>query len=232
MGDRPDIAEALAEAAREIDSQHDLPSTLDAIVHTAARSLPDIDHVGITIAHRIGDIETWAGTGPLVWELDALQHELAEGPSVHALTVDAVTTVNHLAHETRWPRYVPRAVERGLKAQMGLRLYVEDKTLGGLNLYSTRAEVIDPEVANMAVLFATHAALVLGRVRQEENLNTALQTRKLIGQAVGIVMERFMLGEAAAFAYLTRVSQHSNTRLRDVAEELVNQAEERTKRTG
>ncbi|MGZ5418781.1 MAG: GAF and ANTAR domain-containing protein [Nocardioides sp.] len=232
MGDRLEIAEALAKAAREIDSQHDHASTLDAIVHTAARSLPDIDHAGITIAHHDGRIETRAGTDPLVWELDALQQELDEGPSVHVLTVDEVTTVNHLRRETRWPQYVPRAVERGLKAQMGLRLYVEDETLGGLNLYSTRTEVIDPEVAQMAVLFATHAALALGRVRQEENLHTALHTRKLIGQAVGIVMERFTLGEAAAFAYLTRVSQHSNTRLRDIAEELVSQAEERAKRTG
>jgi GAF domain-containing protein len=232
MGDRPDIADALAIAAREIDSQRDLPSTLEAIVHAAARSLPDIDHAGITITHQIGRVETRAGTVPLAWELDVLQHELAEGPSVDVLTVDEVTTVNRLERETRWPTYVPRAVERGLKAQLGLRLYVEDETLGCLNLYSTQAEVIDPEVAHMAVLFATHAALALGRVRQEENLHTALHTRKVIGQAVGIVMERFTLGETAAFAYLTRVSQHSNTRLRDVAEELVNQAEERAKRTG
>jgi AmiR/NasT family two-component response regulator len=115
---------------------------------------------------------------------------------------------------------------------MGLRLHVQDKTVGGLNLYSTRSEVIDPEVAHAAVLFATHAAVALGRVRQEEDLLAALHARKVIGQAVGIVMERFTIAEAAAFAYLTRVSQHTNVRLRDVAEELVNQAEERAERTG
>ncbi len=232
MEDRLDIATALAESAREIHAQPDSAATLRAIVHSAARSLPGIDHVGVSIAHHDGHIETRAGTDPLVWELDALQDQLGEGPSVHVLTVDEVTTVNHLEHETRWPRYVPLAVERGLKAQMGLRLYVEDETLGGLNLYSTEAEVIDPEVAHMAVLFATHAALALGWVRQEENLHAALHSRKMIGQAVGIVMERFTIGETAAFAYLTRVSQHSNTRLRDVAEELVDQVEERAKRTG
>ena len=232
MGNRPDIATALAESAREIYSQPDVAATLDAIVHSAARSLPGIDHVAVSISFHNGHIETRDGTDPLALELDALQHELGEGPAENALTTALVTTVNHLDHETRWPRYVPRAVDRGLKAQMGLRLYVEGETLGCLNLYSMQAEVIDPEVAQMAVLFATHAALALGKAREEENLHTALHTRKVIGQAVGIVMERFTLGETSAFAYLTRVSQHSNTRLRDVAEELVNQAEQRAKRTG
>lgn len=223
MADLPDIAAALARAAREINAPPDLPTTLDAIVHTAQRSLPGIDHVGISVAQRDGRIETKAGTDQLVWDLDQLQYDLGEGPCWEAITADPVVRVDHLRHEQRWPNYVPHAVRRGLRAQLGLRLYADDKTLGGLNLYCTTSDTIDPDVEHLAELFAVHAALALGRSRREHALNTALQTRKVIGQALGIIMERFDVDEDRAFEYLTRVSQHSNVKIRDVAQALVDQ---------
>jgi GAF domain-containing protein len=231
MQDRPDIADALAQAAREINTPADLDSTLSAIVEVAARSLPGIDHVGVSIAHRDGRVETKAGTGPLVWQLDQLQYELGEGPCVYAVAAETVVVANDIRHEQRWPRYVGPAVKAGLRAQMGLCLYAEEKTLGGLNLYATAVDRIDPEVEHAAELFAVHAALALGRAWREEGLNTALQTRKQIGQAIGIVMQRFQIDEDSAFHYLARVSQHSNVKLRDVAQELVQQANDRA-RTG
>jgi GAF domain-containing protein len=227
MVDRPDIAAALTQAARDINSPRDLDSTLDAIVHTAQRSLPGIDHVGISIAHRNGKIETRAGSDQLVWELDQLQYDLGEGPCLHAVREQPVARVDDLQAEQRWPRYVPLAVGRGVRAQLGLRLYIEEQTLGGLHLYSTSARSIDTEVEHAAQLFAVHAALALGRAQREEDLNAALQTRKVIGQAIGMVMERYQLDEARAFEYLTRVSQHSNIKLRDVAQEIVEQGNDR-----
>jgi GAF domain-containing protein len=226
MADRPDLADALARAAREINSPHDLESTLDAIVHAAQRSLPGVEHVGISVVHRDGKIETQAGTDQLVWDVDGIQYELGEGPCLHAIeAVDSpVVVVDDLRHDQRWPRYVPRALERGVKAQLGLRLYTEDETLGALNLYSTDSDTIDPELVHVAELFATHAALALGRARREQSLNEGLASRKLIGQAIGIVMERYELDEDRAFGYLVRVSQHGNVKLRAVAQELVDQA--------
>lgn len=91
-----------------------MESTLDAIVQVAARSLPGVDHVGISIAHSDGKIETRAGTDQLVWDLDSLQYELGEGPCVHAIRAEPVTIVNDLRHEQRWPHYVPRALDFGL----------------------------------------------------------------------------------------------------------------------
>jgi GAF domain-containing protein len=137
-------------------------------VRAAERSLPAVDHVGISIAHRNGKIETKAGTDQQVWELDTLQYDLGEGPYVHAIEVGPVTVANDLRHDQRWPNYVPRAVEYGLKTQMGLRLFVDEETLGGLNLYSAGADHIDAEVQHTAELFATHAALALGRARRED----------------------------------------------------------------
>lgn len=221
MVDRPDLAESLAEAAREINSPRDLDTILDTIVHVAQRSLPGIDHVGISLGHKTGKIETKAGTDPLVWTLDEFQYDLGEGPCVHAITTEPVVWVNNLRHEQRWPRWTPHAVEAGVRAQLGIRLFLDDKTLGGLNCYSTEIDVIPPEVEHTAELFATHAALALGHARRAEELSTALASRRVIGQAVGIVMERYGLDEDRAFDYLIRVSQHGNVKLRDVAQELV-----------
>ena len=82
-------------------------------------------------------------------------------------------------------------------------------------------DTIDPDVVHMAELFAAQAAIALGRARREEQLNTAMQTRKGIGQAIGILMERHNVNEDHAFAYLTHVSSHANIKLRDIAKEIV-----------
>jgi GAF domain-containing protein len=228
LTERPDIADALAVSARHIITPRDLDTTLDVIVQTAQRSLPGMEHVGISIAHHRGKIETKAATDQLVWELDSLQYDLNEGPCLHAIEAERVVRVEHAHHEQRWPRYIPRAVEFGVRSQLGIRLYVEEETLGGLNMYSTSHDTIDPEVEHLAELFAAHAALALGRARREDTLNTALFTRKMIGQAIGILMERYDLDEERAFQYLTRVSQHSNIKLRDVAHEIVEQRNDRS----
>lgn len=228
---RPDIGAALAEAAKAINGQRTLEETLDAIVNAALRSVPGFDHVGISITHRDGKVETKAATTPLVWELDSLQYELGEGPCLDAITTPAdvmhSVALEYAVRDQRWPRYLPLAVEAGLRAQLGIQLYTEDDTLGGLNLYSTSSDTIDPDAPHIAELFATHAALALGRARKEDQLNQALASRKAIGQAIGIVMERYGIDEDRAFQFLVRVSTSSNIKLRLIADEVVQLANER-----
>jgi GAF domain-containing protein len=190
-------------------------------VKTAARSLPGIDHVGITIAGSDGTLETKAASDAFVWELDELQYELEEGPCLHAIANETVTTVEWAGRDERWPQFLPRAVAKGLRSQMGMRIFTDEATLGGLNMYSTSSDTIDPAAVHMAELFAAHASLTLGHARREEHLSTALRTRKVIGQAIGILMERHDLDEDGAFAFLTRVSSHTNVKLRKVAQEIV-----------
>lgn len=223
----PSITAALTRAVRDVGARRDTQATLDAIVGSAQQSLPGVDHVGVSVAHRDGSIETKAGTDELVWTLDTLQYELREGPCVHAIGAEPLTVVNHLRHEQRWQRYVPQALRHGVQAQVGIRLFVDHQTLGGLNLYATATDTVEAEVVEAAELFATYAALALDRGRQEDQLQTALGSRKVIGQALGMVMERFGVDEQRAFDYLTRVSSHTNTKLRDVAQQVVDDADRR-----
>src|SRR3954454_23624894 len=140
-----DIAASLAESARVINSPQTLDETLDAIVRATLVSVPGFDHLGISIMHRDGTIETKAATDQVVWELDDLQYRIDEGPCVSAMREGQVVAVPNIRHEQRWSRYVPEAVMRtGLQAQLAVHLYVNDKTVGGLNLYSTGAAEVEP----------------------------------------------------------------------------------------
>jgi GAF domain-containing protein len=219
-----DIGQAIAAAARSISHSQSLDQTLQAIVQVARESVPGFEQVGISTLSKDGKIETRAATGDLVHELDKLQDDLGEGPCVDTLRELDVVSVPHVRHDQRWPRYVPAAAKLGLRSQLGVRLFLDDKgTLGGLNLYSTVSDEVSPEAEAIAELFAAHAAIALGNARERQNLNEALQSRKVIGQAVGMLMERYDMNEERAFAFLVRASSHSNIKLRDIAQELVDQ---------
>jgi len=215
------MAAALTAAAKAINAPPSLPETLDAIVHAALRSVPGFDHVGISIRHRDGSIETMASTDGFVQDLDNLQYELGEGPCLDAIREGRVLFIENARHEQRWPHYIPQAVQRGLRAQMGICLYDDERSVGGLNFYSTDCDTVGEESREIGELFAEHAAIALGRSRREQNLTEALGSRELIGQATGIVMERYQIGPDRAFQFLVRASQAGNIKLRDIAQEIV-----------
>jgi GAF domain-containing protein len=220
--DALDFTATLAEAARTINQPRSMEETLEVIADTARHSIPGFDDVGISLMHSDGKIETKAATGDLVWELDALQYDLDEGPCVSSLREEPVIVVDHLRHAQRWPQFVPQALKLGLKSQMALRLYVDEHgTMGGINLYSTSREDIEPHAPHMAQVFAAQAAVALGHAQELDQLQQALESRQAIGQAVGIIIERYKLDQHAAFNFLARLSQHSNTKLRDIAARVV-----------
>jgi GAF domain-containing protein len=119
---------------------------------------------------------------------------------------------------------VPEAVALGVQSQLAVKLFLDGEgTLGGINFYSTTSKDVDSDAEAVADLFAAHSAIALGHARERETLNEALHSRKVIGQAIGILMERYQMNEDRAFAFLVRASSQSNVKLRDIAQELVDQ---------
>jgi GAF domain-containing protein len=219
---RPDVVAALASAARTINQPQSVATTLEAIVHAARDSVLGFDHVGVSLVHPDGRVETRAATGPLVRELDELQYELREGPCVSTLRGEPVIVAERIRHSDRWPRYVPRALAAGLRAQMALRLYIDDRgTIGGLNLYSVGDEGIDEHAPQVAEVFAAQAAVALGQAHRVEHLHAALESRQVVARAVGIVIERYQVDEDTAFTFLARVSSQTETKMRDLAAQVV-----------
>lgn len=151
-----------------------------------------------------------------------------EGPCVDAIEHEhePVVIVQHLPHEQRWHRYIPAAIAEGVRSQAGAQFFTDGKHVGGLNLYSTKHDEIDQDSVDTARLFATHAAVVLGHAWEQHHLNQALLNRKVIGQATGIIMERYRIDEDRAFQFLLRASSHSNVKIHQVAAEVVTSSRE------
>jgi GAF domain-containing protein len=129
--------------------------------------------------------------------------------------------VADLRHESRWPQFTAQALEAGVRSVLSLRLFDTGDRAGALTLLSTRPHAFDTESRQVGSLLARHAALALAAAHEVEQLQRAVATRDVIGQAKGMLMERHGLDADRAFAVLVRYSRDSNTRLRDVAEAVV-----------
>ena len=113
-----------------------------------------------------------------------------------------------------------RAAEIGAASMLGIQLWVEGDNLAALNLYSRRVDTFDDESEQIGLLFASHAAVAFASVQDMNHMRTALATRDLIGQAKGILMERYQVTGDQAFQMLVKVSNDNNLALRSVAENL------------
>jgi hypothetical protein len=199
--------------------------TLQGITAAVVAATPSIDHASISITTRNGKIETLAPTDHVALRSDELQYELGEGPCVAAVLNELVVQVDDVSTDPRWPAYGPRAAsEIGIGSQLAFQFVAEGHLRGGFNLYSDRPHSIGVEDRGLAMMFANIAAAALGWSRQDANMNKALESRNTIGQAIGIVIERYRLDPDQAFAFLVRTSQASNIKLHQVAAGIVAEA--------
>lgn len=225
----PELREAIELLAQHARSSRDVDETLHLLTRSAVDTIPGVDYCSVSMKRHDGPIETLAPTHPVVVAVDELQYDLYEGPCYEVVNGASVVLSNDMAREERWPRFGPKAADLGVASHLALVLVAEHGRRASLNLYSKRRNSFDGNV-ELADLFASQAALVLGLADTIEHLDRALGTREIIGQAVGVLMERHDLDHAAAFAYLVRSSQDGNLKLRLVAAQIVNELEHRHRR--
>jgi hypothetical protein len=195
------------------------------ITAVAVKRLPDVDFASICLSTAGTPGRVAAATNPLVLEADRLQHDLAQGPHLDVLTGSRAVRSTEIAKDARWPLYGPKVAACGIAAQTTLPLVTSGSLRACLNLYSLAPAMVGGPPA-LTDGFATHASIALGYAIQMQDLGEALERRKTIGQAIGIIMERYGIDADAAFAFLTRASQTANVKLRDVAVQVVATAEE------
>lgn len=215
------FVEQVADAARSMQQASGTQQTLDEVVSLAPELIRGCDLVGISIITPDG-IDTPAGTDEALNRIDELQFEMREGPCFDALERHELVHSRDLATDTRWPTWGPHvAHEIGVVSVASYRLFTTADSLGALNLYSRTPDAFDLEDIYNGEALAAHVAVALASSRKAEQLGVAITTRTVIGQAEGILMERFDISADQAFAVLRRVSSHSNVKLNRVAEELV-----------
>ncbi len=229
-----ELVTSLRRAARELMSKRsirDLDQTLGQIVVAAVDTVPGVEAGGISVTQD-GAISSRNPTTATITKLDTLQTELREGPCITAIEhpgEDGVVVAQDLAGDDgdRWPRFAPQAVEAGFRAILSTQLSSDGRMRAALNLYATEPNVFDSEARMTAALFGVQAALLLYGSQHVGQLQRAVDSRDLIGQAKGILMERFTVDEEEAFQMLVSSSQDTNIKLVEVARWLQGEAAER-----
>ena len=214
------LARELSELAQTLQSQDDTQEVLDAIVGAAVNLIPGVDEGSISVVLNRRDVGSHSPSGELPRVVDGIQAEVGEGPCLDAAFEQQTVRVPDMAAEERWPRFGRRAAEAGAKSMLAFQLFVEGDNLGALNLYSYRPNAFDDESEHVGLLFASHAAVAFAGAQKMDQLKAAIDHRDLIGQAKGILMERYKLTADKAFLPLAGVSQRTNRKLYDLAEEL------------
>jgi GAF domain-containing protein len=211
----------MAELARASAAPRSVDDVLSGVTEAAMELIPGADTAGVLLVGRGGQFESLAGTDDIPHRLDELQMLFNEGPCVQAALDEVIVRTDDFRSEQRWSKYSPAVVEIGIMSGLSIKLYTADRTAGALNLFAFKPHAFKSEDETTGVVLAAHAAAAILASRQGEQLESALSTRDRIGQAKGIIMERFGIDDIQAFEMLRRLSQDSNTKLIDVAKRVI-----------
>ncbi|WP_432572804.1 ANTAR domain-containing protein [Kineococcus sp. SYSU DK005] len=222
-----DLSELHRALAAVLTADRALDEVLDEIVGLARKALPGAESVSITLL-RGDKAFTAAHDGQMALDADEMQYERGYGPCMDAGRAGQAFIVEDMATDERWPDYSRRAAEAGVGSSMSLPLPVQGRSLGGLNCYSSRPGAFGEEEVALGREVATWVAIAVANAdaharsaEDAENMRRAMVSRAVIEQAKGVLVERHKITPEQAFTLLTRSSQHTNVKLREVAEELV-----------
>lgn len=218
---RQDLTQALADLARRLQRQTDPESVMQIIVSAVPGTIPGAEEATVSLVHNRRRVLSAAFTSERARRFDELQQETQQGPCLDAMYQQQTVRVDDLAADPRWPQLARRATEElGVASMLSCQLFVHANDLGSLNLLSRRPSAFTDESERIGLLFASHAAVAVADAQDLSHVATALASRDVIGQAKGILMERYKVTAPMAFALLARTSQDTNRKLYDVAETL------------
>ena len=209
---------------------------LDRVVNAARVAIPGADLVSVTLATETG-YTTPVHTDDMALKLDEVQYRLGEGPCVEATRTPGLglTFSADLAQGVQFPNFGPAAAEIGVHSVLAVGLFPDrdNDRFGALNVYAFEAGGLDELDRDLALILAAHASTALAATLattaaelESAQLRQALQSRDVIGQAKGILMERRGISADEAFDVLRRASQSLNIKLTTVAQTLVDRRAE------
>ena len=211
-----------AEIARALGSESSLKETLERGAAGAVELIYGCDYASITLVKPRRGFKTAAITNPSIELANELQYELDEGPGLQVIREQEAAHSRDLTIERKWPLWSPRVVEEvGIRSVLSVRLFLTDRPLGSLNLYSTSTGGFDSDDLHSVVAFGAQLSVAMDAAKTEQQLEAAVASRTVIGQAEGMLMQRYDLTPDQAFTVLQRVSQHTNRKLVTIATDIV-----------
>lgn len=225
--DQAGMEAAHLRVAELVQGLHNRPDTdsetvVAELAEHAAAEIPGAQYAGITLTRNAKEIETPAATHHWPLLLDKIQQRHLEGPCLTAAWEEKTIHVVDLETDDRFPKYREDALaETPIRSIMAFQMFIAGKTLGALNVYSEQPGVFDAESRNFGLIFAAHSSVAWNSARRDEQFRRALSSRDVIGQAKGMVMERYGVSAVQAFDLLRKLSQDSNVPLIQIATDLV-----------
>jgi len=221
------VQPAFEELGRISFAAHSLESVLQTVTGVASRVLPGEPLTSVTILDD-GRYTTVAASGNVALELDKVQYRLGAGPCVAAASTGESAEIVDTRAAGKWPDFAALAAVAGCGSVLSFPLPVREKVAGALNVYNKEFTVTDERTRALISRFADYAVVPVSNmylyesaVERAQHLAAALDSRAVIDQAKGILMERYKLTADLAFQALTRVSMETNTKVRDIAERFV-----------
>lgn len=225
--------EALEHLGRLSLRELSMEALLQTVADLTAGVMPGSPDTSVTLLVR-GRPTTVVSTGQLAVALDETQYEQGHGPCLHAARTGELIDIPDTRVDTRWPDYTRRAAEHGNLSCLAVPLLidVDAQVTGALNIYARSTHAFDADSRSAATQFGPYAAVAAGNLHAyqnardvADNLQLALESRAVIDQAKGVLIERYKLTADRAFQLLARASMHSNRKVRDIADHLVHTGE-------
>ena len=214
----------IAEVAQQLHSRPDTDSetVIAELAEHAAVEVPGAQYAGITVTRNAKHIDTPVATHIYPMLLDKIQQRHEEGPCLAAAWEEKAIHVADLENDDRFPRYREDALaETPIRSIMAFQLFIAGETMGALNVYSEQPRSFTEESRTIGLVFAAHSSVAWNSARREKQFKQALASRDVIGQAKGMIMERYGVDAVQAFDLLRKLSQDSNVPLTRIANELV-----------
>ncbi|PYE17390.1 GAF domain-containing protein [Williamsia limnetica] len=218
-----DILKELADHARSMHAKTRLGSdaVLAEITASAVQLIDGVVSAGITVTKKRKVVETLAPTNADAREFDLLQQQVGQGPCLDAAWQHRTVRVPDLLSDGRWPELADTVREHSpIRSSVSYELFTHIEGMGALNVYATTPHAISDTEVEKGYALAAHAALVFDAARKYDQFQSALASRDIIGQAKGMIMERFNIGADAAFELLTKLSQDSNVTVAEISRQL------------
>lgn len=205
----------------------DADSVIAELAEHAVAEIPGAQYASVTVTTNNKTVETPAATHKYALALDMIQQRHCQGPCLTSAWEHKTIHIGDLAEDLRWPAYRRDVLaETPIRTIMAFQLFIADQSMGALNVYAEKPHTFSCESEEIGLVFATHSAVAWNSARRDEQFREALASRDTIGQAKGMIMERYGIGAVQAFEMLKKLSQDANLRLADIAKELVETGDE------
>lgn len=227
-----DVIESLGELSHLLISEEDVTSTINKIAQTALQCIDACECSGISLVMKFKKVKSVGATDPLARGIDEMQHEIGEGPCLTSIEKHATFRIDDFREEKRWPRFSAEVAKKGIRSGASFVLEVSEESLAAMNLYSSIPGAFSDHDLELGTILASHAAVALSNAQTHQKsqelvrqLEESVQTRTVIGQAVGVLMAQGTMTRDQAFEALKRISQGMNVKLKKLAEQVVEESE-------